>query len=281
MSPSADDTPTWPAPRNPDRPAVAFNRCNLPPWLIGSREFQENPQPLEIEGVRRADHRLFARLAGIADAEERGRVFHDYVSVKFRLHEWADHQAVARSSLQSSYVLFLSHWGVDSNGRAGAVLKAWVESRFGLPPTFHSGNLADDPQARERFARDRTAGAAKTVGAWMQLDLLYAFCQYELARRFPGERWRTLFRGTHDPDEYRLPEATTAPHRTQLVRLNNLSSFTSDPEVAWEFGSAVWEIQVPLQKVVFFSGLLPRHLLSGESEYLVLGGEYRVTPRRF
>jgi NAD+--dinitrogen-reductase ADP-D-ribosyltransferase len=31
-----------------------------------------------------------------------------------------------------------------------------------------------------------------------------------------------------------------------------------------------------LQKIVFFSGLLPPQLLGGESEYLVLGGEYRV-----
>ena len=42
--------------------------------------------------------------------------------------------------------------------------------------------------------------------------------------------------------------------------------------------SSVWQAQVPLEKVVFFSGLLPRHLLGGESEFLVLGGEYRVQP---
>ena len=56
--------------------------------------------------------------------------------------------------------------------------------------------------------------------------------------------------------------------------MNNLSSFTDDAEVAWEFGSSVWEVRVPLAKIVFFSGLLPRHLLGGEGEYLVLGGDY-------
>ena len=61
-----------------------------------------------------------------------------------------------------------------------------------------------------------------------------------------------------------------------LVQLNNLSSFTSDPEVAWEFGSSAWEVEVPLAKIVFFSGLLPKSLLSGESEHLVLGGYYNV-----
>jgi NAD+--dinitrogen-reductase ADP-D-ribosyltransferase len=33
---------------------------------------------------------------------------------------------------------------------------------------------------------------------------------------------------------------------------------------------------VPLAKIVFFSGLLPKSLLSGESEHLVLGGYYKV-----
>jgi NAD+--dinitrogen-reductase ADP-D-ribosyltransferase len=60
------------------------------------------------------------------------------------------------------------------------------------------------------------------------------------------------------------------------MQLNNLSSFTSDPEVAWEFGSSVWKVEVPLPKIVFFSGLLPKSLLTGESEYLVLGGHYKV-----
>ncbi|HEY0947188.1 MAG TPA: NAD(+)--dinitrogen-reductase ADP-D-ribosyltransferase, partial [Opitutaceae bacterium] len=123
-------------------PPTAFNRCNLPPWVIASREFQSNPQPIEIDGVRRTDRRLFARLEQIASPDERGQVFHDYVSVKFRLHEWAEHRASARSSLRHSYVQFLHGWGADSNGHAGAVLKAWVESRFGLPATFHRGRLA-------------------------------------------------------------------------------------------------------------------------------------------
>jgi len=71
-------------------------------------------------------------------------------------------------------------------------------------------------------------------------------------------------------------QGTGLARRTALVQLNNLSSFTSDPEVAWEFGSSAWEVEVPLAKIVFFSGLLPKSLLSGESEHLVLGGYYTV-----
>jgi NAD+--dinitrogen-reductase ADP-D-ribosyltransferase len=46
--------------------------------------------------------------------------------------------------------------------------------------------------------------------------------------------------------------------------------------VAWEFGSSAWEVRVPLAKLLFFSGLLPKSCLAGESEHLVLGGYYNV-----
>jgi NAD+--dinitrogen-reductase ADP-D-ribosyltransferase len=111
-----------------------------------------------------------------------------------------------------------------------------------------------------------------------QLDLLYTFCQGELARRHPGKRWLTLHRGTHDPGEYAVrSQPLDAPRGDfRLVEFNNLSSFTSDPEVAWEFGSSVWQVRVPLPKILCFSGLLPPEFLQGESEFLVLGGVYRV-----
>jgi hypothetical protein len=35
--------------------------------------------------------------------------------------------------------------------------------------------------------------------------------------------------------------------------------------------------RVPVHKIVFFNTLLPVHPLKGEGEYLVIGGEYRVT----
>ncbi len=260
------------------RSSCSLNRCNLSPWIIGSEEFQANPLPIEIDGSRSIDAGIFRRLEGTADAEERSRLFHDYVSVKFGLHD----KIKMRGKLKSvySYVHLLRAWGADSNQQAGAVLKAWVESRFGILATYHNGRLADNPFAREAFLMDRMRGAAKSTGVVMQLDLLYTFCQDELRRRLPGERWKTLYRGTHDPEEYTIHHQNNgdeAPfRRTALVQLNNLSSFTSDREVAWEFGSSAWEVKVPLAKIVFFSGLLPQSLLFGESEYLVLGGYYNV-----
>lgn len=262
-------------------PPPLLTHCNLPPWVIASRDFQSDPQPLELGDVRITERRLWHALAALDDPLARGRYFHDYVSVKFSLHEWPDHTPPARACLRHSYLRFLLNWGADSNGHAGAVLKAWVESRFGLRATYHRGCLATDPDAREHYAHDRMKGAAQTMGLSQQLDLLYTFCQDELRRRHPGARRLTLYRGTHDTAEYvvrpRSPSASAEP----LVEFNNLSSFTTDREVAWEFGSSVWEVRVPLSKIVFFHGLLPPEFLQGESEHLVLGGEYHVRPLRF
>ncbi len=256
----------------PDASAApsVFSRCSLPPWALVSREFQENPWPIEIVGVRQSEARLFALLDPCPDPQERGRIFHEYVCERFLLGQWSEHKGDEAKG--HDYLRFLRGWGFDSNNRSGAVLKAWVESRFGIRATYHAGRLRDDPAARLKYDEDRMRGEAATMGITSQLDLLYTFCQYELARRLPGERWLTLYRGTHDPEEY----AVRGGGEEGVVELNNLSSFTSDREIAWEFGSFVWEARVPIPKVVFFSGLLPRHLLEGEKEHLVLGGECRV-----
>lgn len=262
------------------RSSCSLNRCNLSPWIIGSEEFQAHPLPIEIDGARTTEARLFRRLDEIADAEQRSHFFHDYVCVKFGLSECISLQSDGKPHPMHGYAHFLRSWGADSNGHAGAVLKSWVESRFGLLATYHGGRLADQAQARTAFTLDRMRGSAKSIGVLMQLDLLYTFCQDELRRRHPDTAWLTLYRGTHDPEEYAIHPQSSSPaggsQRHALVQLNNLSSFTSDPEVAWEFGSNVWEVAVPLAKIVFFSGLLPKSLLLGESEHLVLGGYYHV-----
>ena len=254
-------------------PAVV-SRCNLTPWVLASLEFQDCPQPIEITGARESSGRLFDLLDRLERPEDRGATFHEYLAVRFQIEQWGGGGTTSVSSLRHSYLRFLRGWGADSNGESGAVLKSWVESRFGLRPTYHSGILADHPEAMEKYLRDRMRGEAETTGIGAQLDLLYTFCQYELARRKPESRWLTLYRGTHDPEEYSLRHEPGT--KDSIVELNNLSSFTSDREVAWEFGSSVWEAKIPRSKIVFFSGLLPRNLLEGEKEHLVLGGLVRV-----
>jgi len=255
--------------------STSFNLCNLPPWVIASRHFNDDPRPIELQGVRDGHRRLFERLDGLASPEERGLVFHDFLSVKFQLHHWGEHEGTARRSIRNSYLRFLRGWGVDSSSLEGAVLKGWVESRLGLPPTFHKGRIAGvDDERYQVYAVDRMNGSARTNAIQSQLDLVYEFTQYELGRRCPGDRWLTLWRGVHDVGGHEVLEERE--RRERVVRLNSLCSFTRDPERAWEFGTTVWEVRVPIAKIFFFSGLFPTSLLRGEEEYLVVGGEYLV-----
>lgn len=258
------------------RKTSVMNLCNLPAWIIASADFNREPAPLVISGVRESNRHLFGKLDQIADSTQRASVFHDYLSVKFALHQWKAFSGNSRSSLRNSYLRFLNGWSVSSNGVEGAVLKSWVQSRFGILPTYHRGILHDSAAGGEdaRFAVDRMRGRARTNAIDSQLDLLFHYCQYELARTRPGESTLTLFRGTNDPEEYLVRRIEG--RRRQLVRLNNLVSFTADRERAWEFGSTVWKVTVAVAKIIFFSRLLGSNVLCGEAEYLAVGGDYEV-----
>jgi len=256
-------------------PPTSFNRCNLPPWVIASAEFNDDPRPIEVQGVREANAWLFRTLDALDDPAERAQRLDDWLTVRFQLHHWQDQASpLARRSLKNSYLRFLRGWGHDSSGVEGAVLKAWVESRMGIPPTFHRVPIdGPDGAAHARYARDRMLGSARTNAIFDQLDLVYAYTQYELRRRHPSERWLTLWRGQHDAAEHEVLRRLGP--REQIVRLNNLCSFTGDPERAWEFGSTVWEARVALPRIFCASWLLAG-ALQGEREALVVGGELRV-----
>jgi NAD+--dinitrogen-reductase ADP-D-ribosyltransferase len=255
---------------------TSFNRCNLPPWAIASHHFDEDPQPIALQGVREENRFLFDLLERIPDPDERARRFDDWVNVRFQLHHWAEQAtAGARRSLKNSYLRFLRGWGVDASSIEGAVLKGWVESRLGIPPVFHRARLDDrEGEAWARYVADRTRGHAWTSAIDRQLDLLYTFTQYELGRRRSGERWITVWRGLNDLDDHEI--VARAARHEWIVRVNNLCSFTDDRERAWEFGSVVVEARIGLPRVFFAGDLLPRAILAGEREVLVLGGELRV-----
>lgn len=261
-----------------DDPAVAWyarersalTRCGASAAAIASLAFQDEPFPLEIAWIRCEHGGVLAAIAAIADPEERAAVFHHYAITRPWLHEPPERWPDARR--RAAYLRVLAGWGADSNGAAGAALKAWATSRFGLRPIWHGDRLEGLDEA-ERFASERTRG---TVGPLsMQLDLLYTYVQDELGRRFPGQRHLRLWRGTHDADRH-VVKRTGAE---AIVELNCVSSFTCDREVAWEFGHRVWEVRVPMPKIVWYPGLLPG-VLQGESECLVLGGDYRVRELR-
>lgn len=255
---------------------TSFNRCNLPPWVIASWRFDERPQAIELQGVREGNRFLFDLLDRIDDPDERARRFDDWMDVRFQLHQWREQAtAGARRSLRNGYLRFLRGWGVDASSVEGAVLKGWVESRIGIPPTFHRERLlARDTAAWDRYVADRTRGHARTSAIDAQLDLVYTFTQYELARRRPGEATVLLWRGQNDLASHEIVEALGP--REWVVRMNNLCSFTDDRERAWEFGDVVLEARVAVPRIFFAGGLLPRSILKGERELLVVGGELRV-----
>jgi len=248
-----------------------LNRCNLSPGAIASQAFQAAPCALEIAWIRQENRAFFDLIATFEDAAERGACFHEHVLSRYWMHEERTRWPTADERLSASYVAVLRGWGVDSNGASGAVLKGWAEHRFGLRAIWHRTALPRSDLAHERYASDLMRGVMAGIG--MQLDLLYTYCQDELRRRHPGQRWLTLYRGTHDAEAYVVRRGNG---REELVEFNTVSSFTADREVAWAFGSRVWAVQVPLGKVVYFSALLPRSLLLGEEEYIVLGGDHLV-----
>jgi NAD+--dinitrogen-reductase ADP-D-ribosyltransferase len=155
------------------------------------------------------------------------------------------------------------------------VMKGWVESRFGLLPRFHGEPLRDFVgPAWRRYQEMRAAGLYGTNALEAQLDLLYAYCQYEFARAGAAPRV-TLYRGINRIGDH---EVLSGARDSQVVLFNNLTSFTASRERAGEFGDYILQADVPTAKVFFHCGLLPR-LLKGEDEHLVIGGAYEVTIR--
>ena len=174
----------------------------------------------------------------------------------------------------------LQGWGLDSNGPAGAVLKGWVESRFGLVPAYHGGSLARFPSpAWVGFLEQKAASRYHNNSIHQQLDLLYEFCQWML-RRFhllgPGP-WATLWRGSTRCEEQVVAGSLRQRHCT--VRLNNLVSFSTRESEAQCFGDWVLQAEVPLVKLLLVPGLLNTTSLHGEAEVLALGGDFAVRAR--
>ncbi|MFA6148523.1 MAG: NAD(+)--dinitrogen-reductase ADP-D-ribosyltransferase [bacterium] len=260
---------------------LPVNRCDHPPWVIASHLFNRNPLPIEIQGVRRSHRALFAQLDRTEDPKARARAFREYMSLVFQVGKWRKEPSpIGRRSLRNSYLRFLRGWMQDSSSPEGAVLKGWVESRFGLPPTFHAGPIEDlHSPAYVLYLVERMRESARSNAVESQFDVLYEFVQYELRRRHAGVSSFTLYRGVRNLEEHRVLK--DLGENRLVVRLNNLNSFTSRLEHAWQFGSRVFEAAVPASKVFFRSGLLPGILPRGEEESLVIGGEYEVTVRLY
>ncbi|BBF93732.1 NAD(+)--dinitrogen-reductase ADP-D-ribosyltransferase [Blastochloris tepida] len=248
-----------------------------PDWL-GSCAFNDAPTPLHIWGVREMNPSLFTMLEQAGDLAEAGEAFFCYMNAMFGLDpEQRNATPGGKRRYRSSFLRLIQGWSFDSNGPEGAVLKGWVESRFGVCPSFHKEAIEQvSGPAWETYVEEKMSSLFHNNAIWVQLDLLFEFCQWAIRRfAFPGETHLTLYRGVNAFDEHWVVERTDK--HAAVVRLNNLVSFSSERDVADCFGDRILTARVPVSKIVFFTGLLPSHLLKGEREYLAIGGEFRVS----
>ena len=265
----------WPS--LPKAARLSINRCNLPAIILGGLTFQQHPVPLLIDGIAEIHARLFTLLDKLADPQQRARQYMDYMTVYFRL------KALEEVGLtpgkrhlrgRADYLRMVRGWAFDPDCREGAVLKGWVESRFGLLTRYHGGSLADrSGDSFLRYLEARSKGLYNTNALEAQLDLLYTYCQYELRHQLPEVRHLELYRGFNRLGDDEVLEKLN--RRQRIILLNNLSSFTSSCERANEFGDHLLKTRVPLAKIFFYNRMLPG-MLKAEDEYVVIGGIYEV-----
>jgi NAD+--dinitrogen-reductase ADP-D-ribosyltransferase len=262
----------------PHAARLPINRCSLPADILGGLSYQRHPVPLALDGVIELHKALFQRMDREADPTERAGLFMRHMAAEFSFdcpEEAGFSKTSPRARAKANYLRMVRGWAFDADGREGAVLKGWVESRFGLLPRHHGGPIRDlSGETYRRYLEQRSKGLYSSNGIEAQLDLLYTYCQYELGRQRPGERHITLYRGVN-----RLADHETLSEMRQgrgILLMNSLTSFTPSRERADEFGDYILEVEVPLAKVFFFHRLLPG-ILKGEEEYVVIGGVYEVS----
>jgi NAD+--dinitrogen-reductase ADP-D-ribosyltransferase len=260
------------------------NLVGVPMGFLTDVGFNDRPVPLHISGVREMNPSLFEMLAQACDLGDAGEAFTCYMSGMFGIDpEQRERKPDSNGHrrYRSSFLSLIKGWGFDSNGPEGAVLKGWVESRFGIFPTYHKeiiDRIAGAPWIG--YVEEKMSSRFHNNAIYVQLDLLFEFCQWALAHfAAPGCEHLTLYRGVNAFDEHQI--VARLDKRNVIMRLNNLTSFSADREVADCFGDTVLTVQVPVVKVMFFNKLLSTHPLKGESEYLVIGGAYRVAASYF
>lgn len=266
-------------------PWTSTSLVGVPAAVLAGTAFNARPLPLHVAGVRQSHADLFAALAqrpALHDAAAARKLFARYMDQQFALarpaagtpappgpHHW-----------RASYLKLLQGWGLDANGPAGAVIKGWAESRFGIPPVFHKAPLGRFPSpAWVGYLEDKGTSRYNNHHILEQLDLLYEFCQWML-RHFallgPGPQ-ALLWRGSNRVEEQLV--AGTLQQRRCTLRLNSVVSFSTTPEEAGCFGDWLLCVQVPLCKLLLVPGLLDTHSLHGEAEVLAIGGLYEVQAR--
>jgi len=260
------------------------NLVGRPSHYLASCAYNDDPVPLYIWGVREMNRSLFEMFAQAPDLAGAGDAFMCYMMAMFgidpeqmeRERAEAAKDGVKVRRYRASFLRLLKGWGYDSNGPEGAVLKGWVESRFGLFPTYHKQVIqASSTDAWTTYVAEKMSSRFHNNSIFCQLDMLYEFCQWTLDRfAAVGRTHLTLYRGVNGFEEHQI--IGRIDKKNLIMRMNSLASFTADRDVADCFGDNILTVSVPVVKVAFFNTLLPIHALKGEGEYLVIGGNYKV-----
>ena len=296
--PDACDTCAWDGRAPPDTRRelghgsprwYASNLVAVPALELGSTGFNAQPRPLSIRGTLDAHPALFGQLEAAPSLRAARDAFVRYMDDAFALHRPpSPSQPPAAGSApadhrrwRTSWRKLLQGWGMDANGPAGAVIKGWVESRFGLVPTFHKAPLAHYPSdAWMTYIEEKNASRYHNNHIHQQFDLLYEFCQLSLRRFGPPAsggltpQHARLWRGSNRCEEQVVAGRLT--NRRCTMQLNNIVSMSLCAQDASCFGDWVLQVQVPLCKLLVYPGLLPGQVLQGEQEVLALGGHYDV-----
>lgn len=261
----------------PEYAYLPINHCNLPAVILGSLTYQQHPVALHLANINNIHRTLFSQLSAIADATLRAKKFMDYMDVYFQLDKLKQQHGEQQetdgyySRARANYLSMLRGWLFDTDSREGAILKGWVESRFGLIPTWHKGRISNpDDSQYVVYLHERTAGIYNTNSLESQLDLLYSYSQFELSNKYNDRNKHvTLYRGINNKTAKALRD------NDNILLLNNINSFSSTRERADEFGDITIQVKVPFPKIFYYSGLLPG-VLHGENENIVIGGLYQV-----
>ena len=249
----------------------SLNLTGCPTAYFASPAFNHSPFPISINGVREMNAKLFETMDRYKQ-EDAPLLFMEHMRVMFELD--TDVQIRQKTSRPLSYLRMLRGWFFDSNRPEGAVIKGWVESRFGLRTLYHREWLKKitDP-AYVDYLSERMHPRFHTNSIDAQFDLLYEYCQYFWLRFGLNTGRLDLFRGINSLDQ-EVSVIERISQRSLIIRNNCLNSYSSSIDRASEFGDLILKVSVPYQKLFCTPEILPGKLPTYENEYLVLGGDF-------
>lgn len=249
----------------------SLNLTGCPTSYFASTAFNQSPLPITINGVREMNPDLFETMDRF-DVDDVPLLFMEHMRVMFDLD--VDVEIKNKLKRPISYLRILRGWFFDSNRPEGAVVKGWVESRFGLITLYHRGWLKEITHpSYTAYMSEKMHPRFHNNAIYSQFDLLYEYCQYFWQRFGTTTGKITLYRGIN-PLEKDVSIVETLSKKELIVRNNCLNSYSSSKERASEFGDMILQVTVPYQKLLCGPEILPGKLPTYENEYLVLGGDY-------